>query len=91
MRNFLFGIIVGAIVGIYGYTVYTAPEPVYDNVIVTVSEGETLWEIAERYRDPEEDVRLVVDRIRNANKLDQCWIHSGQGLIVPVLKTTEEE
>lgn len=89
MRNFLFGIVIGAVMGVYGYITYTAPEPTYENVVVTVSEGETLWEIAGRYRHPEEDIRLVVDRIRNANKLNQCWIHPGQGLVVPVLQEQE--
>lgn len=86
MRNFLFGIVIGIMVGVYGYTTYTAPEPEYVDTIVTVKEGETLWEIASKYRHSEEDVRLVINRIRKVNNLDQCWIHPGQGLVVPVLK-----
>ena len=89
MRNFLFGIIVGIMVGVYGYTTCTAPEPTYVDTIVTVSEGETLWEIASRYRKDSEDIRLVVERIRDANDLSQCWIHPGQGLVVPVLQQEE--
>lgn len=86
MGKFLFGVFVGMVIGVYGYMTYTAPEPEYTNVVVTVASGETLWEIAGRYRHSEEDIRLVVDRIRKANKLNQCTIHPGQGLVVPVLK-----
>lgn len=86
MGKFLFGVVVGIMVGVYGYMTCTAPEPTYENVIVTVSEGETLWEIASKYRHSEEDVRLVINRIRKVNNLDQCWIHPGQGLVIPVLK-----
>ena len=67
-----------------GYNMVFAEEPVYKNATVVVASGETLWEIAERYRDPEEDVRLVVERIREANELNQCWIYPGQDLLVPV-------
>lgn len=67
-----------------GYNMAFAEEPVYKNATVVVASGETLWEIAERYRDPEEDVRIVVERIRDANKLKQCWIYPGQDLLVPV-------
>lgn len=85
MRNFLFGILVGAIVGVYGYMTYTAPEPVYYNEKVYVSEYDTLWEIAGRYSKPEEDIRDVINRIRKVNGLGQ-HIYPGTYIVVPVLQ-----
>ncbi len=83
MRNFLFGVVIG----VYGYMTYTTPEPTYDKVIITVKRGETLWEIAGRYRKPSEDIRDVIDRIITVNNLKgKHHIYPGQGLYVPVLE-----
>ena len=53
-----------------GYSAVFADEPVYKEYTVTVAEGETLWEIAGRHTEAREDVREVIFRIEQANKLN---------------------
>lgn len=67
-----------------GYNMVFAEEPVYKNAVTVVASGETLWEIAGRYREPDEDIRDVVARIREANDLNQCTIYPGQDLFIPI-------
>ena len=59
-----------------GYSAVFADEP--------VAEGETLWEIAGRHTEAREDVREVIFRIEQANKLNSKHIYPGQVLKVPL-------
>lgn len=61
-----------------------AATPVYRNYSVTVVQGDTLWDIACRHAEGKEDVRVVMDRIAKANKLDAGHIYPGQVLNVPL-------
>ena len=67
-----------------GYSAVFADEPVYKEYTVTVAEGETLWEIAGRHTEACEDVREVIFRIDQANKLNSNHISPGQVLKVPL-------
>lgn len=67
-----------------GYSAVFADEPVYKEYTVTVAEGETLWEIAGRHTEAREDVREVIFRIEQANKLNSKHISPGQVLKVPL-------
>ena len=67
-----------------GYSAVFADEPVYKEYTVTVAEGETLWEIAGRHTEAREDVREVILRIEQANKLNSKHIYPGQVLKVPL-------
>lgn len=67
-----------------GYSAVFADEPVYKEYTVTVAEGETLWEIAGRHTEAREDVREVIFRIEQANKLNSKHIYPGQVLRVPL-------
>lgn len=49
----------------------------------TVSDGDTLWEIAESFTDDSEDVRKVIYDIRRINKLDSAEIYPGDVIIIP--------
>lgn len=66
------------------YSAVFADEPVYKEYTVTVAEGETLWEIAGRHTEAREDVREVIFRIEQANKLNSKHIYPGQVLRVPL-------
>lgn len=57
----------------------------YKQQVVTVHRGDTLWNIAQEWTDPDEDVRDVIDRIVVTNKLASASaVTAGQKLIVPV-------
>ena len=52
---------------------------------VTVYTGDSLWSIASRHTEDGEDVRNVIERIIDANKLDRkAALQPGQKLIIPV-------
>ena len=63
-----------------GYSAVFADEPVYKEYTVTVADGETLWDIAGRHTEEREDVREVIFRIAQANKLKSKTIYPGQVL-----------
>lgn len=67
-----------------GYTVMFAEQPSYRNCAVTVTRGDSLWGIASKYTEADEDVRDVMLRIRKANKLQTTKIYPGQELVIPV-------
>ena len=58
--------------------------PVYRDYSVTVAQGDTLWDIACRHAEGKEDVRLVMERIAKANKLETGHIYPGQVIKVPM-------
>ena len=76
-----------ALVAFAGFKIgYIAASPpiVYDNHLVVVHHGDTIWSIAESMAKNDEDVRDVVHRICKANNLRSKIIHPGQKIIVPV-------
>lgn len=53
--------------------------------LVVVHTGDTLWNIASRWADDNEDVREVLYRIQQKNKLSgKAFLQPGQRLIVPI-------
>jgi nucleoid-associated protein YgaU len=73
-----------ACVGYWGVGSVFAEEPVYRNTQVVVHSGDTLWDIACRHAEGKEDVRVVMDRISRANKLQGGNIYPGQIINVPL-------
>jgi hypothetical protein len=58
---------------------------VYQQQVVTVHRGDTLWNIAQEWTESDEDVRDVIDRIVVTNKLaSSSAINAGQQIIIPV-------
>ncbi len=53
-------------------------------VLVQVQYGDTLWTLARKYGDPEQDTREVVFRLQEANGLESADLQPGQRLQVPV-------
>ncbi|MCA0757946.1 LysM peptidoglycan-binding domain-containing protein [Paenibacillus sp. N4] len=51
--------------------------------IVTVSSGDTLWDIAKRYVEGKDDTRFVIYMIKKRNELKDANIKPGQKLIIP--------
>ncbi len=53
--------------------------------LVVVHSGDTLWKIATRWTDDNEDVREVLYRIQQKNKLQgNAFLQPGQRIIVPI-------
>ena len=74
--------------------VWSEGETAYDNiknVHVTVYRGDTIWELGKHFAADNEDVRLVVERIYKANKIDANFIlKPGEKIIIPVRKDIME-
>ena len=50
---------------------------------VKVEAGDTLWDIAREYGDPQEDVRDTVDAICMANDITASTLRAGDTILVP--------
>lgn len=48
-----------------------------------VESGDTLWEIAGELASPEEDIRNVIESIKELNRLQTSSIRQGQVLLLP--------
>lgn len=83
LKSFLLGVF--AAVLMYGIFSMLTPKPVYQNVVVTVKAGDTIWGIASKYATDDEDTREVVYRIKETNHLNNSYmINLGDKLVIPV-------
>lgn len=60
-------------------------EPAIPVDVVTVTAGQTLWQIASSISAPGEDVRDVVDRLIVLNGLSDSGLRAGEQLLVPAV------
>ncbi|MBH5317774.1 LysM peptidoglycan-binding domain-containing protein [Paenibacillus sp. GSMTC-2017] len=56
-----------------------------EEILVTVSSGDTLWEIARRHASSGDDIGFIVYKIKHRNNLETVTIKPGQKLIIPNL------
>lgn len=54
-----------------------------DYIIVTVRDGDTLWNIAKTHK-PHEDIRKSIYKIEHLNNIDKSIIYPGQQLKIPI-------
>lgn len=54
-----------------------------------VSKGERLWDIAEQYKRPDQDIREYIYEIKKLNGLDESTIYEGQTIKVIVYEEAE--
>ena len=66
-----------------GYN-FLQDDTVYHYEQITVHTGDTMWAIADRWADQDEDVREVIYRICETNALANTSLKPGQKLLVPV-------
>jgi len=53
-------------------------------IVISVDNGDTLWQLARAYKDPAIDTRQAVHLIMERNGLSDPELRSGQELVVPV-------
>jgi nucleoid-associated protein YgaU len=71
---------------------FAAPSGTYEHIEITVLPGDTVWTISGEFAAAGEDVRAVVDRVYQQNKLDAGKaIQPGQKIVVPALKGSKGE
>ena len=51
---------------------------------VEINDGDTLWEVAEKYAPDAKEIRRFVYEIRNVNSLDTPDLSVGQYILVPI-------
>lgn len=68
---------------LYTAIIFTG-DTVYHYEQITVHTGDTMWAIADRWADQDEDVREVIYRICETNALANTNLKPGQKLLVPV-------
>ncbi|MCD8390602.1 MAG: LysM peptidoglycan-binding domain-containing protein [Firmicutes bacterium] len=55
-----------------------------EGITVTVSSGDTLWGIAQKYNPENKDIRSVINKILRANGMTDSNIRAGDTLVIPV-------
>lgn len=79
-------LLTGLILGLIGPRLWAA-RPISSGsetsqTVHTVSSGESLWELAEKYA-PDDDPRAFVFELRRLNGLDTSSVSPGQKLLIP--------
>jgi len=62
---------------------YNYPKTQY----VTIQNGDSLWNIAQRYKAKNDDTRTFIERVKEMNKLERSELTVGQQLNVPVTES----
>ena len=91
MKRFLAAFLLGALMsGGFTYMTVSASPEVFEKQVITVHTGDTLWDIAGDWSGKGEDIREVILRIQNENKLSGSDLAVGQRLVIPVRKTVAD-
>ncbi|MDD4199893.1 MAG: LysM peptidoglycan-binding domain-containing protein [Eubacteriales bacterium] len=80
-------IVIGLSMGIFGYItgfdISTALTKPSDEIIIEVAAGETLWNIADRYKSENTDIREAVYLISRVNDISDGYIQEGMMISIP--------
>ncbi|MBQ2937586.1 MAG: LysM peptidoglycan-binding domain-containing protein [Clostridia bacterium] len=55
----------------------------------TISRGERLWDIAEEYKRPDQDIREYIYEIKKLNNMDTSTVYEGQTIKIIVYEEAE--
>lgn len=84
--TFVFLTVSIAIFGIYSLVTFNSTEAAtfhtYKQVVVEANDS--LWSIAEEYTSESDDVRDMIDEIKEINELDSSELQVGDTLFVPI-------
>ena len=64
-------------------------EVISSQIQYTVSKCERLWDIAEQYKRPDQDIREYIYEIRKLNNMENSTIYEGQEIIIIVYEEAE--
>lgn len=64
-------------------------EVISSQIQYTVSKGERLWDIAEQYKRPDQDIREYIYEIKKINGLKDATIYEGQEITIIVYEEAE--
>lgn len=84
--TFLLPFISTLILGKPSASALTVHEPYTYYEVVKIQPGDTLWEIASRYKDERTDIRQYIKTIQDFNQMTSDFIQAGHHIIVPVVK-----
>lgn len=76
----------GAVATVGIGAVMKAETPPNNEIIYTVEQGDTLWDIAKKYKDPEDDIRQVIYEIKADNPELKGYLQPGQQLKISIKK-----
>ncbi len=81
-RSLLILIFIVAITTICINSIFNKPKYNLSEHTYIVSKDETLWEIAERYKYPSQDIRDYIYKIKELNNMKSASISEGQELTI---------
>ncbi len=85
MKRFLVAFVLGVVLTSNLIDMAFLAPQVYRAQEIVVHSGDTMWDIASRFSDEKEDVRDVIQRIVEHNKLASSTdIRAGQRITIPV-------
>ena len=77
-------IMVMAMIMAFGLGVFAVADDGIDFVTVTVSSGDTLWNLCAPYKPERMDLRDFIEKVKYENNMDSSEIFMGQELMIPV-------
>lgn len=82
-RRYLFMLL---LVGILGFSLgmFALADDGIRSVTVTVSSGDTLWDLCEPYQPEKMDIRDFIAKVKYVNHLKTSELQIGQELVIPL-------
>lgn len=78
------------IILVFGFSKsFTKKEFISTECDYIVSKGERLWDIAEQYKRPDQDIREYIYEIKKLNNMETATIYEGQAIKVIVYEEAE--
>lgn len=65
-------------------SIFDKEEVITKEIQYTVSKGERLWDIAEQYKRPDQDIREYIYEIKKINNMENSTIYENQELTIIV-------
>ena len=82
--GFLFFVFLITFIAVYTAGVSGYTEPVYRTV--TIKSGDTLWSIAQQYKDDDCDIREYIYNVKKLNNIDSSILIADTSILIPVKK-----